>query len=158
MEEIIAYRQDLLLALTQVLKELSQTVTVIPTSVWHIPFGQDSHTPHFVLAHLRELEEQIFTSNLYRIQIEDSPRLVLFDDEAWMAEHYQADKSAQIILAEYSALHTKEVTWLSGLPATSWSRIGRHPWWGVRTFQWWVELQLDDSRQHIARLSTILTL
>jgi len=158
MEEIIVYRQDLLSALTQVLNELSQTVTAIPTTVWHIPFGQDSHTPHFILARLRELEEQMFTSTLHRIEVEDLPQLVLFDDKAWMAEHYQADKSAQIILAEYSALHTKEVTWLGGLPAASWSRIGRHPWWGVHTFQWWVELQLDYSRQHIERLSTILAL
>jgi len=156
MEEILAYRQALLSALLEVVDELAKTVTAIPTQAWYISSSPDSHTPHFTLAHLRELEAQVFARNLQRIQAEDGPGLPLFDDEAWMARHYQPHEAVQNILNELARMRKQEVSWLRDLPAASWSLTGRHPRVGVRTLQWWVELQLDTSRQHVRQITSSL--
>ena len=156
MGEIIVYRQVLLSALNEVVNELSKTVTAIPTRAWHIPLGPDSHTPHYTLAHLRELEARVFVPCLYRIQDEDSPRLPVFNDEAWMARYYQPGETVEAIMQEFAHARSQELTWLRELPTVSWSRTARHPWWGVRTLQWWVELQLDCSKQHVKQLTTFI--
>ena len=157
MEEIIAYRQQLLSALRNVAKEVSQLVLAIPADDWYIAFGLDATTPHYTLAHLRELEIQVFGLQLRRFLVEDTLLLPLFDDVSWMAEHYDPSETAQAILEEFTCLRSQEVLWLQDLSSESWNRSARHPWWGVRTLQWWVELQLDFSHQHLRELSAYLS-
>ena len=157
MEEIIAYRQQLLSALRNVANEVSQLGLAIPTDDWYIASGLDVTTPHYTLAHLRELEIQVFGLQLRRFLIEDTLRLPLFDDVSWMAEHYDPSETAQAILEEFTRLRSQEILWLEDLSSESWNRSARHPWWGVRTLQWWVELQLDYSHQHLRELSAFFS-
>ena len=154
MEEITFYRQDLLAALDGVKIELSRAVMAMPSNAWHIAFAPEARTPHKTLAHLRDLEKQEYIPNLKRILAEGNPVLPVFDDETWTLGHYRPDEAGKEILEEFTRLMEQEVAWLSDLPTASWSRTARHPWWGVHTFQWWVELQLDQSRQHVERLSS----
>ena len=158
MEELDTYRQELLSALEGVVKALSKTLASISTHAWLLSYGQDTHTPHYTLAHLRELEEQVFSLQLCRILEEDSPVLPIFDDKAWMAGHYDPGKPARLILEEFTHLRTQEVNGLRALPSEGWSRIARHPWWGVHTLQWWVGLQLDYSHQHLKELAAFLAM
>ena len=153
MEEIVAYRADLLSALEGVVNKLSKIVVSIPSKAWYQPFGQDSRTPHYTLAHLRELEDQVFVIQLRRILDEEKPMVPLFDDDAWMAKYYRVDEPALLIKEDFDNLRKQELNWLCNLPTTAWSRTARHPWWGVHTLQWWVELQLDYSDQHLRELS-----
>jgi hypothetical protein len=158
MEELDAYRQGLLSALESVITELTKTVAGMPTNVWQLPFGQDAHTPHYTLAHLYVLEAQVFDPLLRSIVDEDAPLLPLFDDKAWLANHYEPGKPAQAILEEFMQLSRQDLNWLQALPSDTWSRNARHPWWGVHTLQWWVELQLDCSNQHLAELTALLAM
>ncbi len=158
MEEIIAYRQELLSALLNVADELFVTVADTPARTWHLSFGPDWHTPHYMLSHLKEVETRMFIPNLYRIQARDNPLLTIFDDEAWMLGHYQPQESATKVLEEFTKSHQQQVGWLSNLGVESWSRIARHPWWGLRTLQWWVELELEFSQQEVEKLTTQLRL
>ena len=153
MEELDAYRESLLSALTGVVDQLSEIVAAIPHSAWQLPFGHDEHTAHYILAHLRELEIQGFSVQLCRFLEEDTPRVPLFDDAAWMASHYKPEEPVQAILADFANLRLQELNWLRGLPSACWSRTARHPWWGVRTLQWFVELQLENSHQHLGKLT-----
>ncbi len=154
MEEIAIYRQELLAALDGMKDALSRAVIAIPANAWHVPFGPEAHTPHYTLAHLRDLEKQEYIPNLKHILAEDKPLLSVFDDETWTQGHYRRDEAAGEILEEFTRLREQEVAWLCDLPTASWSRTARHLWWGVRTSQWWVELQLDQSRQHVEWLTS----
>ncbi|MFZ2096788.1 MAG: DinB family protein [Anaerolineales bacterium] len=156
MEELIAYRQELLLALESVIDELTKTVNGIPSTAWHQPYGLDSRTPHYTLAHLRELEARWFSVQLPRIKNETAPVLPAFEGQAWMANHYQPGESSEEILEDFSNLRLQELSWLRTLSPAGWSCMARHPWWGVHTLQWWVELQLDLSRQHLTELASVL--
>jgi hypothetical protein len=158
MEELLAYRQELLSALNDFIDELSETVADIPVKAWQLPFERASLTPHYILAHLRELEDQVFALQLPRILDEDIPLLPIFDEDNWMIAHYDPGIPAQVILEQFVRLRKREISWLRELPPDSWSRIARHPWWGLNTFQWWVELQLEYSLQHIGQLITFITM
>jgi hypothetical protein len=154
MDEIDEYRRELLSGLVDVADELSRTVAAIPAGAWHTSVDPDSLTRHYVLAHLHALESQVFAAQLHRVVEENVPLIPLFDAQAWMAGHYTSSKPAQAILDEFSQLRGREVAWLQELPVESWSRTARHPWWGLRALQWFVELQLEYSLQHVRELTT----
>lgn len=158
MDEIVAYREDLLTALESMIIELPKTVAGISSRVWHQPFGDDSYTPHYVLAHLRELEDQVFNIQLRRILDEETPLVPVFNDDAWMAIHYKPEEPAVTIIEGFVNLRKQEINWLRKLSPPAWSRIARHPQWGLHTLQWWVELQLDYSDQQLKELSALHSL
>ncbi len=74
-----------------------------------------------------------------------------------MTNHYDPDTPVQVILEEFTGQRIQEVSWLSSLPSENWSTTARHPWWGEHTLQWWVELQLEYSHQHLIELAAFLT-
>ncbi len=147
-EEIIAYREDLLSALEDVIGGLSGAIARLPDTAWHEPSIPGESTPHYVLFRLRALEDQVYARQLPRFLSEDMPRIPIFDDQAWMASHYRPDVPVTSIMAELLSLRSSELEWLHRLPPPGWSRLARHPWWGVHSLQWWVELQLEESFQH----------
>jgi len=98
------------------------------------------------------VEAQIIAVRIRRILDEEEPDLPLFDDEAWMADHYDPAEPVQAILEAYASLRQQELTWLRDFPSVAWNRTARHPWWGVRSLQWWVEQCLQTARQHLQEL------
>ncbi len=152
MDELKSYRQDLLLALGNVINRLSDLTARLPSDAWQQPSRPGENTPHYILCHLDALEGQVFTSQLLRFILEDTPTLTLFDDQAWMAVHYRPDQPASEVIEDISRLRNAQVAWLEKLPPAGWGRLARHPWWGMHALQWWVELQLDESIKHLALL------
>ena len=153
MEELYAYRKNLLASLAGIVAELQQTAVSIPANAWHTPPAPGQPTPHHTLAHLRAVEAQAISVRLRRILDESEPYLPLFDDDGWMAAHYDPAEPVQSILDDYARLRQQELTWLQDLPPITWNRTARHPWWGVRALQWWVEQCLLVARQHLEQLA-----
>jgi hypothetical protein len=158
MQELAAYQNGLLSALEGVSPELSRLVEAIPSHIWQFSKKPGAHTPHYTLARMCGLDVYTFGSPLRSIVDKDIPLLPLFDEIAWMSGHYAPGKPAQVFLEEYIQLRKQEVHWLRSLSPECWSRTARHPWWGVRTLQWWVELQLEYSLQHLAEITSFLTM
>ena len=105
-----------------------------------------------MLAHLRALEAQAIALRLRRILDESEPYLPLFDDDGWMAANYDPSEAVTSILDDYARLRQEEMAWLKDLPPAAWNRTARHPWWGVRALQWWVEQACWSPRQHLEQL------
>jgi hypothetical protein len=158
MDELLDYRQGLLSGLENVIAELSRIAAAMSANTWQLSSEQGAHTPHYTLTHLRELEAQVFNPHLRIIADHSAPLLPVFDEIAWMASHHAPEKPVQVILEEFTYLRRQEIQWLQVLPQSSWSFSARHPWWGVHTLQWWVELQLDYSHQHLSALAAFLTI
>lgn len=154
MKELNAYRAELLSALETVVEEMAGKMDAMPASKLHQPLHGDSRSPHFLIFHLRELEAKVFIPNETRILVEDTPSLPAFDDQAWMGLHYAKQEPVRSIMDELASLRHQELTWLHKLSPANWSRLARHPWWGVHTLQWWVELQLEYSTQLLRQLSS----
>jgi hypothetical protein len=153
MDELIAYRQELLLAMQSVVPELSRIVTGTAFKDWHRKVEGELHTPFYTLVHLWVLEAKEFALNARRINDEDIPLLLVFDDIAWMGGHPRPKEQPRNIMQDFAHLRSQELDWLRELPPAGWGRTARHPWWGVHTLQWWVELQQEYSRQHLIDLT-----
>jgi hypothetical protein len=155
MEELIAYRQVLLAELESIVEQLARILTAIPDTAWHKPFGANSHTPYRILARLRALEVHWFAIQLPRLLHESSPVLPACVEKRSMESQNQPEGYREEILEEFSRLRKQEVTWLRTLSSRDWSRVARHPCYGVHTLQWWVEYQLDLSQQHLQELTAV---
>lgn len=152
MEELYTYRQRLLKRFGSVVDDLSAAAEAIPAESWHNALDDSGQTVHRTLAHLRDIEAGAFSARLRRILDEEQPCLELFDDDGWMASHYNPAEPPQAILDDYARLRQEELGWLVDLPPQAWNRTGRHPWWGLRALQWWVEQTLVYANQHLAKL------
>jgi hypothetical protein len=155
MEELFAYRQVLLAELQSIVEQLAHTLRVIPATAWHKPLLTGIHTPYGILAHLRELEAHWFAVQLPRLVHESSPELPACAEKESMVSQNQPVEQSEDILEEFSRLRNQELIWLRTLTPSDWSRMGRHPWYGVHTLQWWVEFQLDLSQQHLRELASV---
>jgi hypothetical protein len=155
MEELFAYRQALLAELQSNVEQLAHTLRAIPDTAWHKPLLAHAHTPYGILLHLRELEAHWFAVQLPRLVHETSPVLSACTEEGSMDGQNQPVEQSEDILEEFSRLRNQELIWLRSLTSSDWSRIGRHPWYGVHTLQWWVEYQLDLSQQYLHELASV---
>ncbi len=156
MDELIAYRQELLSALEADVTTIARIEAGISSQGWHRPLRDDQRTPHYILARLWVDEAHGFTPQIRRILDEEMPLLPVFDTEAWMASYYDTEEPARVMIEDFASLRTWEVGLLCGIPPTSWSRAARHPRWGVHTLQWWVEHQRDNSNQYLSQLTPLL--
>jgi hypothetical protein len=156
MEELFAYRQELLSAMEEDITQLARAGAGISAKDWYRTTGIDQPTAHYALAFLWVEESQDYSVNIRRILDEEMPRLKAFDVETWMATHYNPDVPAHLIIEDFAASRQGELGMLCGLAPLSWSRAARHPRWGVHTLQWWVELQRETSHQRLTRLPPLL--
>jgi len=152
MEELYTYRQRLLKRFETVVDDLRSAAEGIPAERWQTTLDSSGQTPHRILAHLRDIEAGALSVRLRRILDEEHPYLKLFDDDGWMESHYNPGEPPQAILDDYARLRQEELGWLESLPPQDWNRAGRHPWWGLRALQWWVEQTLVYANQHLAKL------
>ena len=157
LEQLNNYRERLLNRLSEVVDDLITVVDNMPERGWHDPLGVDGDTPHKVLAHLRAIEKHALSVRLRLILDEEAPTLILFDDSGWMDTHYDPDEPPREILEDYATLRQRELTWLRNLPAEGWNRTARHPWWGSRSFQWYVEQCLEYSEEHLRALQAFVS-
>jgi hypothetical protein len=156
-EQLNNYRGRLLSRLSGVVDDLVAVVVIIPEHAWHDALETDGDTPHKVLAHLRAIETHALSVRLRLILDEEAPTLVLFNDDKWMDTHYDPDEPPQEILEDYARLRQRELTWLRNLTGEGWNRSARHPWWGMRSLQWYVEQCLAYSEEHLLALRTSLS-
>jgi len=152
MDELVEYRQSLLGCMQSTLDELKSMVARIPADQIIQPVEAAGWSAHQITAHLRDKQAQAYLPRLRKILLDQSPCLDSFSGEDWMRVKYRADETLTIILVEYEALWKEEMSLFAVLSEADWSRSGRHPVWGMRTLQWWLEQSLVHARAHIRQL------
>jgi hypothetical protein len=154
MEQLLDYRERLLERFTTIADALEKTIKDIPQQDWHSPREPGAWTPHQILAHIRDAKAYEFLPCIRSILDQDMPSIDCFDREAWMIANYRPDEPVEAIWREIKSMHERELERLRELPDSGWSRGGRHPTWGLRTLQWWVEQSLDHVEEHLKRLNS----
>lgn len=155
-QELCEYREGLFSALEAVTDALALTVGKIHPDHWHIPAQPGGYSPHYIMTRLLVLEEQMYAAMERFLLDEDIQVMEHFDEVAWLAMHYNPEKPLPALLDEFMRLSKAQAKKLSGLTPGDWNRLSRHLRWGVRTLQWWVEHQLEVSRQHVRELEAFI--
>ncbi len=152
MDPLLDYRARLLNRLESIVHELADAVAVIPQGRWHDPIGHGGRSPHAILARLRDTEREAYLARLRKLLADETPTFEPYDPPNWESELYDADEPMASLLADYAALREAELQLLRPLSGEGWARTGRHPSFGMRTVQWWVERILEFSINQLREL------
>ncbi len=152
MKELYAYRQRMLTNWQEIVPALEREVTSIPAERWHAIPPHGGWTCHQVLAHLRDIESLVIAPSIRSLLAgRDGALPPCPEDSAWL-QGYRADEAPEEIFRSYVAIRSEETGLLMQLDAPPWNASARHPQFGVRTLQWWVEASLQHARRHLSLL------
>ncbi len=154
MKELYAYRERMMSHWEATPAALREAVSRIPAADWHRRGGAGESTLHQVLAHLRDIERDVIFPSITRLLAGETDLSLPFPAwETWLAT-YNPDESPQDVLETCLSLHAGEIARVRSHVPIPWSVEGRHPQYGKRTLQWWVEQSLAQARAHYKLLCT----
>ena len=152
MEELNGYRKRLVKRYADIATDFEALITQIPLDDGNKPDDQRGLSLHRVIAHLRDVEKQVFLPYFERIWNEDFPSLANDAVSIRESERHNAAEPFATIMEEYKELRARELNLLGKMPTHAWNRTGRHPRLGVRTLQWFVERSLAHAEFHLRQL------
>jgi hypothetical protein len=151
-EELYEYRRRLLEHFSAVAGDFEDRLAALPPITLRAPWDHSGKSRHWLVAHLRATEEQLFLRSIRRILAESRPALEEFDRLAWMQANYDSQEPIGKLLSTFADIRDQELDCVQNLPPEGWNRIGRHLVWGDRTLLWWVEKSLAHSVLHLRML------
>jgi DinB superfamily len=151
-EELFEYRHWLLEHFSAVAGEFERRLAALSSAELHAPLNHSGNSRHWLMAHLRATEENLFLVGIRRILAESRPALDEYDRLAWMQVNYDPQEPVARLLSDFAKIRTQELDCLRNMPPDGWNRIGRHLTWGDRTLQWWVEQSQVHSVSHLHQL------
>jgi hypothetical protein len=98
---------------------------------------------HQALAELHARQTNVLYPCIEAVQAGKS-ELPVFDVERWQEQGTAGNPTMDELLAAILAAHEKLSEQISHLKPEDWSLQARHPWYGVRTLAWWLELNLGE--------------
>jgi hypothetical protein len=155
-DELPAYRKALLSALGCDIEQLRHIASGVPVQGWFRSGETGEGTPHYQLFHLWIVDNREFSVQVNRIMGQEIPLLEIFDADSWTASHYSPDTPIHLMIDSFSASRLAEIAMLEAASPADWSRLSRHPRWGVRTLQWWVERQHEVTLHDLHELGRCL--
>ncbi len=138
--ELLRYRREVLAAWQVQPKALARAWHTLPGSA-----RQPQGAAFRWLAQLWWWEQQVGFPNLTALLDRRRPRFVLASPPA-------AFPSPETMLADYRTWREAALARVASLDGAGWSYADRHPHFGIRTVQWWVERSLavgHAALQHI---------
>lgn len=143
-KELRDYRRGLLARLSAASGGLQTAAESLPQEAWHQELPGGELTPHQALARLAQMQSKMFTPGFHALLDADAGDLPVFDGAAWLGAVYRPSTDWRAALEKFNRAWQAVPTRLAGLEAADWSRQQRHPWFGCRTLQWWLERDLAE--------------
>jgi DinB superfamily len=107
---------------------------------------------HQILAHLRDVNREVYIPRLEQIVEFSNPVFQEFDGEQWMRDHFDPSESLKDVLKEFTQQCEETADWLENLPDEDWGRPGTHVSLGTHDLKWWairMEAHIDE---HLSQL------
>jgi hypothetical protein len=104
------------------------------------------------LAHIRNIERQVFRVRITRVVQEERPALPNFDENAYHREHYDAAEPVESLLAEFIADRAAEVALLE---SADWGRTGIHETRGPLTLDWLATYAVNHTWEHLSQIMRV---
>lgn len=151
MEELDLYRQRLIERHISVAAELRRTAASIQQD-GRERVKCEGATLQETFHHLRDVETDYFQPLIRKLVGKDAPVKGECLAQTWPAPAFSREEPLEAILEGFVSLHKQGAEALQGLPTEAWGRVCRHPVWGERTLQWWVEQSVAHSTGHLRQL------
>jgi uncharacterized damage-inducible protein DinB len=105
-----------------------------------------------VLAHLRDLERDLFLPRLRRILDEHRPAFASFDPDAWARARDHREGVFEQDLTEFAAARARTLAFLAALPDSAVARLGLSGYFGPVTLAQYATHVVDHDLEHLAQL------
>jgi hypothetical protein len=145
-------RDELIVRLGSAPAELHWAVAQLPPERWNARPGERDWSAHEIAAHTRDIAVEVYRVRMQRILTEDDPELALFDENAWMAAHYDTAEPMKHILDELDRAHHDMSLLLMGRTDAEWARTGRHAEHGARSAAWWARQAIAHVWEHAVQV------
>lgn len=105
-----------------------------------------------VMAHLRDLERDLFLPRLRRILADEQPVFESFDPAAWARARDHREGSFERDLDEFAAARAQTLAFLQALPDSAVARIGLSGYFGPVTLAQYATRVVDHDLEHLGQL------
>jgi hypothetical protein len=146
LKELRLYRKKMIADFGALPDELERAYRAASSSTRELKPGERSAQQ--VLRELLFMEIRAFGPRLRAILDEELPTFEFVVDEAG----FEPGTLPEEMMEGYRIVRLEELGWIEAMPGEAWSRAARHPWFGIRTFQWWVEKSLVYAKDHVEEL------
>ena len=148
MKELEEYRVNLLQRLEAAAQEFRAEVLAVQDP--YAPLKNGDWNVHQLAVHTRDTDQLVYGSRARRTALEDNPTFPVFDGEAYMAAHYDAEEPLSELLTGFVENVQALIELLRALPPKGWSRLSSHSTLGTGlTLQSWVEKDLAHIEEHL---------
>jgi hypothetical protein len=145
-------REYLFSGLRNAPREVQHILGEIPDFYEVKPRQDGSWNSHQILAHLRDVNREVYLPRLEQIAASSNPLFQEFDGERWMAEHYDPAEPMAALVREFKQQSKQTADWLESLPDETWERPGTHVSLGTHSFQWWADRMVAHIGEHLVQL------
>lgn len=104
-----------------------------------------------VVAHLADAE-LVYGQRFKQVLVEDRPRFVSYDENAWVERFSRIEEDLKDTLARWRANREHTIRLLESLEDAEWRRAGVHPVRGEMTMRQLLALLAEHDRQHLDQL------
>jgi hypothetical protein len=156
MEELLNYRQKLLEMLQNLPGTYQQTLAHLSPEQVHQTLPGDSATIHQVAVHVRDAAQDTYLPIITTLLETSQTKNASLPEAGTSVHHYTAGEPIQQVCTSMRQLQSQMLDSLQASPHSAWSAAMRHPAWGVRTLQWWVEQYLAHGRAHLHQIRSHL--
>jgi hypothetical protein len=104
------------------------------------------------VAHIRNIERQVFLVRISKVVKEDQPFLPFFDELAYHRDHWRAEEPVDTILPDFLAARAELV---SLLESADWARTGTHEERGPLNLDWLATYTVNHTWEHLSQLMRV---
>lgn len=146
MKELNQYRDNMLNRFENIIGVLREAGLKISEVQWHVKLGDD-FTPHQYLARLAALQINENLPVIKHFLNGEKGRMAIFDEQAWLKNDYRVLENWFEIFESFAGTYRQVINKLGELEKEKWAETARHPMYGERTLQWWVERSLASMEE-----------
>lgn len=134
-------------------KELLDYLAQIPEDEINRSPAEGEWSVHAIMAHLRDVEQQVFLKRIQIILTQPEPANVEdFDQDVWNKDHYDPSEPLKKIISEFRAARRKELALLRGMPDLRWSSYCIHPHYGKISVEYIATHNYSHTLDHLHQM------
>ncbi len=149
MSETSAYRTELVTRLRLATEDLSWAVRGPTRDELHYKPADDEWSIHEHLAHLRDMEKEVYLPLLRWATVPDMLDPLDYNRREWHEHRYDREEPVSAILDDIARIRDEELTIFRQMDDVTWTRLRTDTRWGPLSCQWLAELMYRHVLDHL---------
>lgn len=144
--------EALLPALRATPAALASLTHSFPTTHWNQAPKPGEWSITEVIAHLRDVDQEVNLPRIQRVLEQDNPFLPGVDSDPWAIQRGYAQQNGQNALHEFTTTRVQIINLLADISAQQWQRPARHAIFGPSRLMDLVEIMFTHDRNHLQQI------